>query len=162
MPIYEFFCAGCNTIFNFFSARINTSKTPQCPKCSKPLCRQMSTFATIGRAKEPEEAGLPDIDESKMERVLESLTREAGNINEDDPRQMAGVMRKFTEQTGLALGEGMEEALARMEAGEDPDKIEAEMGDILEDEDPLSMFAKKAGRSVRRAAPQRDETLYEL
>ncbi len=162
MPIYQFFCADCNTIFNFFSGRVNTSKTPQCPKCSKALCRQMSTFATIGRAREPDEAGLPDIDESKMERVLESLARESENINEDDPRQMAGVMRKFTEQTGLSLGEGMEEALARMEAGEDPEKIEAEMGDILEDEDPLSMFAKKVGRSGRRAAPQRDGTLYEL
>ncbi len=162
MPIYQFFCADCNTIFNFFSGRVNTSKTPQCPKCFKALCRQMSTFATIGRAREPDEAGLPDIDESKMERVLESLARESENINEDDPRQMAGVMRKFTEQTGLSLGEGMEEALARMEAGEDPEKIEAEMGDILEDEDPLSMFAKKVGRSGRRAAPQRDGTLYEL
>ncbi len=162
MPIYEFFCADCNTIFNFFSSRVNTVRIPQCPKCSKALCRQMSTFATIGRAREPDEAGLPDIDESQMERVLESLSREAENINEDDPRQMAGVMRKFTEQTGLSLGEGMEEALARMEAGDDPEKIEAEMGDILEDEDPLGMFAKKAGRSVRRAASQRDETLYEL
>ncbi len=162
MPIYEFFCADCNTIFNFFSARVNTSKTPQCPKCSKPLCRQMSTFATIGRAREPDKAGLSDVDESQMECVLESLTREVENINEEDPRQMAGVMRKFTEQTGLALGDSMEEALARMEAGEDPEKIEAEMGDILEDEDPLSMFAKKTGRFVRRAVPQRDETLYEL
>lgn len=162
MPIYEFFCADCNIIFNFFSSRVNTAKIPQCPKCSKALCRQMSTFATIGRASEPDEAGLPDIDERQMERVLESLTREAENINEDDPRQMAGVMRKFTEQTGLALGDGMEEALARMEAGEDPEKIEAEMGDLLEDEDPLGMFAKRSGRVGRRAAPQRDETLYEL
>ncbi|MFW8601050.1 zinc ribbon domain-containing protein [Desulfobacterota bacterium M19] len=162
MPIYEFFCADCNIIFNFFSARVNNSKTPPCPKCSRALCRQMSTFATIGRAREPDEAGLPDIDENQMERVLDSLTREAGNINEDDPRQMAVVMRKFTEQTGLSLSDGMEEALARMEAGEDPEKIEAEMGDILEDEDPLSMFAKKTGRAVRLIAPQRDETLYEL
>jgi chorismate mutase len=149
-------------MFNFFSSRINTAKIPVCPKCEKNLERRMSTFATVGKAKEPSEDGMPDIDESKMEQVLGSLAREAENINEDDPRQMAEVMRKFSQQTGLSLGDGMEEALSRMEAGEDPEKIEAEMGDILEDEDPLSMFAQKAAKSSRRPAPTHDEKLYEL
>ena len=53
----------------------------------------------------------------------------------------------------------MEEALARMEAGEDPDKIEQEMGDILENEDP---FGKKTKKSTKRSRPLIDETLYEL
>ncbi|XCN71926.1 MAG: FmdB family zinc ribbon protein [Candidatus Electrothrix aestuarii] len=35
MPIYEFYCQDCNTIFNFFSSRINTEKRPDCPKCGK-------------------------------------------------------------------------------------------------------------------------------
>ena len=26
MPIYEFYCPDCNTLFNFFSRTINTSK----------------------------------------------------------------------------------------------------------------------------------------
>ncbi len=162
MPIYEFFCEDCNMMFNFFSRGINTSKIPVCPRCARPLQRRMSAFATIGKAKEPGEDGLPDIDESKMEQVLGSLAREAENINEDDPRQMAGIMRKFTERTGLALGDGMEEALSRMEAGDDPEKVEAEMGDILGDEDPLNMFAKKAVKTGRKLAPRQDETLYEL
>jgi hypothetical protein len=119
----------------------------------------MSTFATIGRAKETDDDFPLDIDESKMESVLSGLAGEAGNINEDDPRQMANLMRKFSDQTGLSLGDGMEEALARMEAGEDPDKIEQEMGDILETEDP---FGKKPKKSIRRTAPVIDDTLYEL
>ena len=41
-------------------------------------------------------------------------------------------MRKLTDMTGLELGDGMQEALKRMDAGEDPDAIEAEMGDLLE------------------------------
>jgi putative FmdB family regulatory protein len=163
MPIYEFYCRDCNTIFNFFSSRVNTKKRPLCPKCGKmELERQMSTFATIGRAKKDDEI-MPDIDETKMESALMSMAGEMENINEDDPRQMANFMRKFSQKTGLNLGDGMEEALARMESGEDPDKIEQEMGDLLEGEDPFGMMKKKlSGKTGRRATPDIDETLYEL
>jgi hypothetical protein len=61
------------------------------------------------------------------------------------------------------LGSGMEEALRRMERGEDPEQVEAEMGDLLETEDPFVFGGKKGrgGGGVRRA-PTRDETLYDL
>jgi len=162
MPIYEFYCNTCNTIFNFFSSRVNTKKIPDCPKCNRLLQRQVSKFSTIGRAKKPADDGFPDIDESRMERVLGELASEAEKINEDDPRQMAQIMRKFTEKSGLSLGDGMEEALCRLESGEDPETIEQEMGDLLEGENPLAMLAQKVGRSGRIKAPQKDETLYEL
>lgn len=162
MPIYEFYCEACNTLFNFFSRRVNTAAQPGCPKCSRTLKRQMSTFATIGRAKENED-GLPaDIDEAKMERVLGELAMEAENIDEDDPRQMARIMRKFTEKSGLDLGGSMEEALTRLEAGEDPEVIEQEMGDIFDGEDPLSLLKKKGRKGGGRPEPIQDETLYEL
>ena len=164
MPIYEFFCEDCNMIFNFLSARVNTSTMPPCPRCERVLRRQMSTFSTLGRAKEDD--GMDDImssiDESQMERVLGELAHDAENINEDDPKQMARVMRKFSEKTGLNLGNGMEEALARMEAGEDPEKIEQEMGDVLEGEDPFAMGGKKGKKGSYRSQPVYDETLYEL
>ena len=160
MPIYEFYCNECNTLFNFFSSRINTSATPPCPKCTQVLARQISLFSTIGRAKEDD--GMPDIDESRMERVMGELAREAETLNEDDPQQMARMMRRFTEQTGMSLGSGMEEALSRMEAGEDPETIEQEMGDILENGDPFTLLARKGKKGQGRPAPMRDETLYEL
>jgi len=72
-------------------------------------------------------------------------------------------MRKLTDMTGLELGPGMQEALKRMEAGEDPDAIEAEMGSLLEDEEPFVMPEKKGGKTnSKRAAPIRDEKLYDL
>jgi len=121
----------------------------------------MSSFAVLRGQKQEQEDGFPDIDESKLERAMSALASEAERINEDDPRQAAQLMRKLTNMTGLELGSGMEEALRRMEAGEDPEQIEAEMGDLLEEEDPL-MFQgqKKSGR--RKPPPQKDETLYEL
>jgi putative FmdB family regulatory protein len=113
MPIYEFYCPDCNTLFNFFSRTINTSKTPFCPKCkTRKLERQMSAFAFTGKAKEGgEDEDLP-FDEAKMEKAMQVLASEADRINEDDPRQAADLMRKLTDMTGMELGAGMEEALS--------------------------------------------------
>ncbi len=164
MPIYEFYCKSCNTLYNFFSKTINISKTPSCPKCGiHPLSRQMSAFAFTGKARE--DSGMDDLpfDESKMEQAMQMLAGEAENINEDDPRQAANLMRKLTNMTGMELGPGMQEALRRMESGEDPEQIESEMEDVLGAEEPFLLPGKK-GRIVagKQNAPLRDDTLYDL
>lgn len=164
MPIYEFYCDHCNTIFNFFSRTVNTRKVPVCPRCKKNnLSRQVSMFAVTGRAQEDGDADDLPFDEGKMEKAMQMLAGEADKINEDDPRQAAQLMRKLTRMTGLDLGDGMEEALSRMEQGDDPEQIEAEMGDLLEGDDPFQLKGKKGpGGHARRRAPDRDETLYDL
>lgn len=163
MPIYEFFCPDCNTLFNFFSRTIDTSKKPKCPKCrTRTLERQMSAFAFTGKAKETGDGEDLPLDEGKMEKAMQMLASEADRINEDDPRQAANLMRKLTDMTGMELGAGMEEALQRMEQGEDPEQVEAEMGDLLESEDPFMLPGKKGRGAVARPAPTRDETLYDL
>ena len=164
MPIYEFYCQNCNTIFNFFSKSVNTTKKPKCPRCkTRTLSRQMSAFSITGKSSENEDMDDMPFDENKMEKAMQMLAGEADKINEDDPRQAADLMRKLTDMTGIELGAGMQEALKRMEAGEDPDAIESEMGDLLEDEEPFVLPGKKGGaKKARRPAPQRDETLYDL
>jgi putative FmdB family regulatory protein len=164
MPIYEFYCPDCNTIFSFFSQTVNTTKKPKCPHCkTRTLSRQVSIFAVTGKVKENSEFDDLPIDESKMEKAMEALAGEADGISEDDPRQAANLMRKLSDMTGLKLGPGMQEALTRMEKGEDPEKIEAEMGDLLEEEDPFEFPEKKGGApKAHRTAPRRDETLYDL
>ena len=164
MPIYEFYCDACNTIFNFFSRSVNTAKKPKCPLCKKKtLSRRMSAFAVTGRAKEDGDANDLPFDETRMEKAMQTLASEAESINEDDPRQAANLMRKLTDMTGMELGPGMTEALRRMEQGEDPDQIETEMGDLLEGEDPFVLPGKKGGKKAgKRPAPRRDETLYDL
>ncbi|MCW5198906.1 zinc ribbon domain-containing protein [Desulfobulbus sp. F4] len=165
MPIYEFLCQDCNTIFSFLSSRINTEKRPDCPKCGKKeLNRQISSFAVIGKAKEPggDNDLLAGLDETKMEHALEGLMREAEGMNEDDPRQMAQLMRKFSDKTGISLGEQMEEAMARMEAGEDPDAIEKDMGDLLNADNAFSLDGLKKKIRPGSKQPVRDETLYQL
>jgi hypothetical protein len=91
-------------------------------------------------------------------------------MNEDDPRQGALLMRRLFESTGMPIQGGMEEALRRMEAGEDPEKIEEEMGDVMED--PLGMAGPEGGSDEPRQAlsrlrrrvlpPSVDPELHEL
>ena len=167
MPIYEFYCSKCNTIYNFLSRTVQPDKRPNCPKCGKTrLERQVSVFAATGRAKEEGgsegEPNLP-IDETKMERAMDALAREADGMSEEDPRQAAGLMRKFSDMTGMELGSGMKEALSRLESGEDPDAIEAALGDRLEKEDPFVMpDAKNRAGAKARPAPRHDATLHEM
>jgi putative FmdB family regulatory protein len=163
MPIYEFYCKKCHMIFNFFSSAVNTDKKPLCPRCRKvKLERQMSLFSRVRQRGEEEDTPMPDIDESKLERAMNLLGRESETLDENDPKQAANLMRKLSDMTGMNMGPGMEEALRRMEAGEDPELIEQEMGDLLEGEDPFSFGEKKAGKGLKRRPPAKDETLYEL
>jgi putative FmdB family regulatory protein len=161
MPIYEFYCEYCNGVFNFYSKSINTSKRPVCPKCKEvKLQRLLSRFSFLKQGSEESGEDSFPFDASKMEKAVGMLAQEAQNINEDDPRQAANLMRRLSEMTGLHLGKGMQEAMERMEAGEDPEKIEEEMGDILEEDPIISPEKKTASKKLERV--YRDDTLYEL
>lgn len=169
MPIYEFYCSDCHTVFSFLAKAPNTRKRPACPKCRRPkLERQASTFAVSSGLAEPSpEAGgpPPGFDEARLEQVMTEMAQEVEGTDEDDPRQMARVVRKLFDGTGMRLGPGMEEAIRRMEAGEDPDAIEQELGDVLEQEGE-GVFEPGGGGlkrlRTRLEAPKVDRTLYEL
>jgi putative FmdB family regulatory protein len=161
MPIYEFFCQDCNTVFSFYSKKVDTVTKPACPRCNrKELDRQVSMFSTIGKASE-EDDQLAGLDENKMEQALESLMRESEGMNENNPQQMASLMRKFSDRTGVNLGDNMQEAISRMEKGEDPEQIEREMGDLLEGDD-FSFETMKKKVMSRAGKPTFDEKLYDL
>jgi putative FmdB family regulatory protein len=167
MPIYEFYCPRCHVIFSFLSRKVNTRKRPDCPRCGRPrLERKASTFAVSrGRPEPAPEGGPPDLDEARLERAMEALAGEAESLDENDPRQMAGFLRRFHGSTGLPLSSGVEEAIRRLEAGESLEKIEEEMGDLLDDDADGG-----AGEGVRRhrslvrrlRPPAEDPRLYEL
>ena len=152
MPVYEFFCKKCNTLFNFFSKTINPAKQPLCPKCSGNLKKQVSTFACVDSSRKESGSEKIPFDEKKLEKIMGRLEAETANINEEDPRQAADLMKKFSDMAGIKLGKGMEEAIGRMEAGEDPEKIEQEMGDILENEDPFQLAEKDFSKSGKSPA----------
>jgi len=172
MPIYEFYCADCHRIFSFLSRAIDTAKQPACPRCHRPnLTRKVSSFAISKGRKEADtpDGTPPDIDDARLERAMQAIAGDIDNLNEDDPKQAAHLMRKLFGATGMPMNTGMEEALRRMESGEDPEKIEAEMGDVFE-QDPFSAGADlnpaSAGglKGLRRKVlpPSVDDGLYEM
>ena len=161
MPIYEFYCEACNTIFNFFSKSADTSKRPLCPQCKTlKLKRYLSSFSVQRKGQQEENGDVPSFDEGRMEKAIGLLAHKAEHIDENDPKQAAQLMRTFSEMTGLSMGKGMEEVIERMEAGEDPERLEEDMGDIDEGE----LFSSPGRKAVkeRPPLPLRDETLYEL
>jgi putative FmdB family regulatory protein len=144
MPIYEFACTECRKIFSFLSKRINPDKSPKCPKCGcKKLVKEISRFAMIKGAAEPsaagaddmdDMAGMPDMDSPKMERFMRDMERDMAHMDENNPKHMAHMMKKMKEiMPADAMPKEMDIAIKRLEAGEDPEKIEEDMGDVLGD-----------------------------
>jgi putative FmdB family regulatory protein len=174
MPVYEFYCPDCHTVYNFFSRRVDTETVPGCPHCPCPqLDRRVSLFAISKGRSDNEDGGddeglPPGLDEEKMMRALASMEGELAGLDDEDPKQAARLMRRLFDSAGLKLGDGMAEAMRRMEAGEDPDAVEAELGDVLEQEDPFGSGAAGGKlpslKALRREllAPKRDDTWYPL
>ncbi len=144
MPIYEFACPKCRRIFNFLSKRVNPDHLPTCPKCgNKKMAKQVSRFASLRGLKEPaaksetgsgDEPPMPDLDDPRVERVMGELERDMEHLDENNPRHMAHMMRKMKDiMPAGTVPKELDIAIKRLEAGEDPEKIEADMGDVLGD-----------------------------
>lgn len=143
MPIYEYACPKCRVVFNFLSKRINPDRLPVCPKCgNKKMLKQMSRFAMSRGLKEPaaasegENAGepMPDLADPRVERAMMELERDMEHLDENNPKHMAHMMRKMKDlMPANAVPKELDVAIKRLEAGEDPEKIEADMGDVLGD-----------------------------
>lgn len=143
MPIYEFACPKCRVIFNFLSKRVNPDRKPTCPKCgNRKLVREMSRFAMLKGVAEPgtdagpegDEPEFSPADESRMMRAMSELEKDMDHLDENNPRHMAHMMKKMKDAMppGLMPKE-MDVAIKRLEKGEDPEKIEEDMGDVLGD-----------------------------
>ncbi len=115
MPIYEYQCRKCRKTSNFLVRNPKKHKPPACPKCGhSKMERLLSRFAAPsrgapGRANQPDRPDLP----------------------EDDPRAMGRMMRKLAEESGEEIPSEMDDVVQRLESGEDPEKIEEDMGDEL-------------------------------
>ena len=167
MPIYEYYCPDCHRIFQFFSRTVSRRRDPACPRCERaPLDRQLSAFAMTGRHKGEEAGDDFPMDDERMEQAISSLAGEADSLDENNPRDAVKLMRKFSEMTGIEYGQSMEEAMRRMEAGEDMESVEADMSEALDSEEvPFLLPGQKKGKPLgRRArpAPTRDPHLYDL
>src|ERR1700722_10233158 len=129
MPIYEFYCQKNNTIYSFLARSLAYhGKIPRCPDNPEfPMERMISSFAVTGRAKERSETDGPPVDDRAMQGLMSEMESEFSGMNEENPhpRKLARMMKKLSAVTGKPMPAGMQEMIQRMEAGEDPEKLEA-------------------------------------
>ncbi len=170
MPIYEFYSPDNHKIYSFLARSLSyRDKIPHCPDDPKfRMEKRMSRFAYLKGVGEVV-AGDPfeGIDESKMESLMADMERDMSGMDEanPDPRQMGRFMRKMTDLMGDKAPPEMREMVRRLEAGEDPEKLEAEFGDLGGEEggeggDLFAATVKKIRAGLR--APARDPKLYEM
>jgi hypothetical protein len=172
MPIYEFYSPDTNRIYSFFARSLTQGQlTPRCPDNPQArMERMISRFAVTGRAKEKSDSPVESESlDPRMERVMAEMESEMSSMNEDnpDPRQLGRLMRKMTEATGQKMPEAMEQMIQRLERGEDPEKLEEEFGDSLENlgEDfPEGESGEEKPAPARSSLkrPTRDPALYEM
>lgn len=99
--------------------------------------RQASAFALPKRRSAVDDDPFSNLDDNQLGRVLGDMAQRFEGLDSDDPKQMAGMMRHLVEHSGVGMGSGLEEAVRRMELGDDPDRIEDDLGDALDDEAPF-------------------------
>lgn len=174
MPIYEFYCPENNTTYSFLARSMSLGeKTPRCPEDPRfNMRKKVSGFAFVGQAKDPAGGGgLDALDDAKMESVMAELEKDMAGMDEEnpDPKRMAHLMRKMTALTGEKMPGEMEEMMARLEAGEDPEALEAEFGDALDgmddsggDGEAGAGFGKRGQLRRRIFGTKRDPNLYDM
>jgi putative FmdB family regulatory protein len=143
MPIYEFACPHCRVIFSFLSKRMKQDRLPTCPKCGgQKMTKQVSRFASPKGLSEPAakpeaeggEPPMPDFDDPKIMRAMSDMERDMEHLDENNPKHMAYMMRKMKDVLPAGtMPKELDVAIKRLEAGEDPEKIEEDMGDVLGD-----------------------------
>ena len=77
---------------------------------------------------------MPDLDDPRMERAMMELEKDMEHLDENNPKHMAHMMRKMKDlMPPGSMPKELDVAIKRLEAGEDPEKIEEDMGDVLGD-----------------------------
>ena len=110
MPIYEYRCADCGKRSSRLWLRLPSAADEASLAC--PACGAARLARTVSRFASPK----------SEQRRLESLADDSslGGLDEDDPRGMARMMRRMSEESGEPLEGEDAEMLDRMESGELP------------------------------------------
>jgi putative FmdB family regulatory protein len=125
MPIYEYRCQTCGKKQSVFWRSLSAvdDAALKCERCGgRKLSRLMSKVRVV--------RGSTDSNGS-MGSADDAMMNEMAGLDENDPRALAGFMRKMAQESGEDMGPEFDEVVGRLEKGEDPEKIEQSMGDLF-------------------------------
>jgi len=179
MPIYEYYCRENHTVYQFYAKTLAQGRQiPACPdNPAWSMEKIVSAFAVTGRKKlesaAPEAGG--SADDPRMEAAMGAMEREFANVDENDPRAMARMMRRMAEVSGEKINGEMEEVVRKLEEGADPESLGEQLGGETpgDMEDPDEMMpgspekaaaikeARHRFKARRQQAPRRDPRLYD-
>lgn len=135
MPIYEYRCDDCRRVFSFLVRSVKDHEPPECPQCGKQdLDRVLSPCSMhSGGSKRSGDSGQSGGDLDDLGMGDEALDNIPGidDLDENAPRSLGRWMRRMADEMGEPLDPEMDEICRRLESGEDPEKIDEELGESL-------------------------------
>ncbi len=122
MPIYEYYCKDCQKRVNVFFRTMSTASddAARCPNCNGANLQRLVSRIRVLKS---EADRLESLDDPAMLSALES----------EDPRAIAGFMRKMSAETDSPPDAEMNEVIDRLEAGESPEAIEKSLPGLASD-----------------------------
>ena len=118
MPRYDYRCRSCKKRSVIFQTYAEYGrKEVKCPHCGSVELQRI-----IGRVR------FARSEESRLDEL--SDPSDWGDVDENDPRSMARMMRKMGSELGEDMPGEFDEVVDRLEAGEDPEDIEESMPDL--------------------------------
>jgi len=119
MPIYDYRCNQCGRRVSVLWrtwAEIET-KSPVCSRCGSHDLKRLVTRVAVLHS-----------EDSHLENLADPSA--FGDVDENDPKSLARMMRTMSRETGEDLGPEFGEVVDRLEAGQKPEDIEAALPDL--------------------------------
>ncbi len=134
MPIYEYRCVNCHRRVSIFWRSISAvdESKARCTYCGGNQLTRLASRVRVIRGGGNSETSSGTADGGDMD---DRMMSELGGLDENDPRSLGRFMRKMATERGEELGPEFDEIVGRLEKGEDPEKIEQSMGDVLGEPD---------------------------
>jgi putative FmdB family regulatory protein len=118
MPTYEYRCLDCRRRVSIYQSYEDYGRAPiSCPKCGSTRLQRLISRVRFARS-----------EESRLDSLAEPSGW--GDVDEEDPRSLARMMRKMGSELGEEVPPEFDEVVGRLEAGESPEDIEESMPDL--------------------------------
>ncbi len=118
MPTYEYRCLDCRKRAAIYQTYADYGRVPvACPHCASARLERRIGRVRVARS-----------EESRLDTL--SDPSDWGDVDENDPRSVARMMRRMGSEMGEDMPAEFDEVVDRLEAGESPDEIEKDIPDL--------------------------------